>query len=162
MAIIVRKLRLQRGWTQDQLAEFAGISVRSVQRIERGADASLETLKGLAAVFEVDLSTLQAGAEPMQTDTSIAADEKEAIEYVKGIREFYTHLFLFAVFTTVFLGAFGTKFGFDNAKVQMLVVAFAGWGLGLIVHGLAAYEVIRFLGPKWERTLIERRLGRKL
>lgn len=133
-----------------------------MQRIERGADASLETLKGLAAVFEVDLSTLQAGAEPMQPDTSIAADEKEAIEYVKGIREFYTHLFMFLVFATVFIGAFGTKFGFDNPKVQTMIVAFAGWGLGLVVHGLAAYEVIRFLGPKWERSLIERRLGRRL
>jgi hypothetical protein len=98
----------------------------------------------------------------MQADTSIVADEKEAIEYVKGIREFYTHLFIFAVLSTVFLGAFGTKFGFDNPKVQMMIVACAGWALGLIVHGLAAYEVIRFLGPKWERALIERRLGRKL
>jgi hypothetical protein len=32
----------------------------------------------------------------------------------------------------------------------------------VLVHGLAAYEVIRFLGPQWERALIERRLGRKL
>jgi transcriptional regulator with XRE-family HTH domain len=162
MTIIVRKLRLQRGWTQDQLAEFAGISVRSVQRIERGADPSLETLKALAAVFEVDLSTFQAGAEPMQTNPSIEADEKEALEYVKGIREFYMHLFMFAVFAIVFPGAFGSKFGFDHPKVQMLMLGLGGWAIGVIVHGLVAYEVIRFLGPKWERRLIERRLGRSL
>lgn len=41
-------------------------------------------------------------------------------------------------------------------------VAFGGWGIGVIVHGLAAYEIVRFLGPKWERAIIERRLGRKL
>ena len=162
MGIIVRKLRLQRGWTQDQLAEFAGVSVRSVQRIERGAEASLETRKALAAVFEVDLITLQNGADPMETQASIAPDEKEAIEYVKGIREFYMHLFMFAVFTTVFLGAFGSRFGFDHPKMQMLVLAFIGWGVGVVVHGLVAYEVLRFLGPRWERQLIERRLGRKL
>jgi len=162
MAIIVRKLRLQRGWTQDQLAEFAGISVRSVQRIERGADASLETRKAMAAVFEVDLTTLQNGAEPMETQPSIAPDEREAIEYVKGIREFYMHLFMYAVFAIVFTVAFGSKFGFDDTRVQMLMLAFAGWGIGVLIHGLAAYEVIRFLGPKWERALIERRLGRDL
>src|SRR5262245_11355147 len=119
MAIIIRKLRLQRGWTQDQLAEFAGISVRSVQRVELGAGASLETLKALAAVFEVDLSTLQDGAPLMDNQQSIAADEKEAIEYVKGIREFYMHLFMFAVFAIVFPAAFGSRLGFDNPKVQM-------------------------------------------
>ncbi len=162
MTIIVRKLRLQRGWTQDQLAEFAGISVRSVQRIERGADASLETSKALAAVFEVDLSTLQDGATPMTTHESIAADEKEAIEYVKGIREFYQHLFMFATFAIVFPAAFGGTMGFDNPKVQMMILALAGWGVGVVVHGLVAYEVVRFLNPKWERGLIERRIGRKL
>jgi transcriptional regulator with XRE-family HTH domain len=162
----VRKLRLQRGWTQDQLAEFAGISVRSVQRIERGAEASLETLKSLAAVFEVDIETLKNGDTPMTTtqltDPTVAADEKEALEFVKGLREFYMHLFIFAVFAVVFPTVFGLKLGFDSPKVQMILLGFLGWAVGLVVHGLAAYEVIRFLGPKWERNLIEKRLGRKL
>ncbi len=162
----VRKLRLQRGWTQDQLAEFAGISVRSVQRIERGADASLETLKSLAAVFEVDVDTLKNGDAPMpnpaMTDHTVAADEKEALEYVKGLREFYMHLFIFVVFATVFPLVFGLRLGFDSPKVQMILLGFLGWAVGLVVHGLAAYEVVRFLGPKWERALIEKRLGRKL
>jgi XRE family transcriptional regulator, regulator of sulfur utilization len=162
MAFIVRKLRLQRGWTQDQLAEFAGISVRSVQRIERGADSSLETLKSLAAVFEVDVHTLKNGEMPMQTDTTVTADEKEALEYVKGLREFYMHVFMFAVFAAVFPLMFGLRLGFDNPKVQMILLGFLGWAVGVVVHGLAAYEVVRFLGPKWERALIEKRLGRKL
>jgi transcriptional regulator with XRE-family HTH domain len=33
--MIVRKLRLQRGWTQEHLAELTGLSVRSIQRLER-------------------------------------------------------------------------------------------------------------------------------
>jgi XRE family transcriptional regulator, regulator of sulfur utilization len=162
MPLIVRKMRLQRGWTQDQLAEFAGLSVRSVQRVERGAGASLETLKSLAAVFEVEVSTLQDDGETMSIETSIAADEKEAIEYVKGIREFYQHAFMFALFASVFLGVFGSQFGLENTRVRMMMLAFAGWGIGLVVHGLVAYEFVRFLSPKWERALIERRLGRKL
>jgi transcriptional regulator with XRE-family HTH domain len=162
MSLTIRKLRLQRGWTQDQLAEFAGLSVRSVQRIERGARPSLESLKSLAAVFEVDIATLTAGDKPMIPDTLATEDELEAIEYVKGVREFYMHAWMFAVFTVVFSLAFGLKFGFDDPKVRFMLLAFGGWFVGLIVHGLAAYEVIRFLGPKWERALIERRLGRKL
>jgi transcriptional regulator with XRE-family HTH domain len=162
MSLTIRKLRLQRGWTQDQLAEFAGLSVRSVQRIERGARPSLESLKSLAAVFEVDLPTLTAGDKPMIPDTLATEDELEAIQYVKGIREFYMHAFMYVVFLVVFGVAFGVKFGLDSPRVQYLLMALAGWGVGLIVHGLAAYEVIRFLGPRWEKSLIERRLGRKL
>jgi XRE family transcriptional regulator, regulator of sulfur utilization len=162
MAIIVRKLRLQRGWTQDQLAEFAGLSVRSVQRLERGAPPSLETLKSLAAVFEVDIATLKNGDPPMTTENRVTGDEKEAIEYVKGIREFYQHVCMYVAFTAMFVGLFGYRLGFDDPKLQFLMMAFAGWGVGVIVHGLVAFEVIRFFGPRWERELIERRLGRKL
>ena len=50
--------RTAQGWTQEQLAEHAGLSVRTIQRIERGAPATLETLKCLAAVFETTVSTL--------------------------------------------------------------------------------------------------------
>ncbi|HMN46479.1 MAG TPA: helix-turn-helix transcriptional regulator [Povalibacter sp.] len=52
----VRKLRLKRGWTQEQLAELCGLSVRSIQRIERGETCSLETKHSLASVFGVEAS----------------------------------------------------------------------------------------------------------
>jgi transcriptional regulator with XRE-family HTH domain len=32
----VKQLRLQRAWSQEQLAELAGLSVRTIQRIENG------------------------------------------------------------------------------------------------------------------------------
>ncbi len=54
--MIVRKLRLRNGWSQDQLAELTDVSVRTIQRIERGHKPSLETAKALAAVFEVDVT----------------------------------------------------------------------------------------------------------
>ena len=54
----VQKLRLKHGWSQQQLAEASGLSVRTVQRIEAGQPASVETLKSLAAVFQVEFSTL--------------------------------------------------------------------------------------------------------
>ena len=56
--MIVKKLRLERNWSQEQLAECCGLSVRTIQRVESGNRASLETLKCLASVFEVDISKL--------------------------------------------------------------------------------------------------------
>lgn len=56
--MVVKKLRTDRKWSQEQLAIMAGLSIRTIQRVESGQRASLETLKSLASVFEVDLSTL--------------------------------------------------------------------------------------------------------
>ncbi|WP_435275249.1 helix-turn-helix domain-containing protein [Psychrobium sp. nBUS_13] len=48
----VSALRLARCWSQEQLAEAAGLSVRTIQRIEKGGSGSLETMKSLSAVFQ--------------------------------------------------------------------------------------------------------------
>lgn len=57
--MITNRLRKQRNWSQDQLAQLSGLSLRTIQRIESGHKASLESLKSLAAVFEVGIATLE-------------------------------------------------------------------------------------------------------
>lgn len=57
--MIVKRLRQKNHWSQDQLSTLSGLSLRTIQRIESGNKASLESLKSLAAVFEVDISTLE-------------------------------------------------------------------------------------------------------
>jgi transcriptional regulator with XRE-family HTH domain len=54
----IQELRLERGWSQEQLAQTAGLSVRTVQRLERGRPGSLETLNAIAAAFDVDIGFL--------------------------------------------------------------------------------------------------------
>ena len=56
---MLKKIRISRGWSQEQLAQFSGLSVRTIQRIERGHNAGLESLKCIAAVLEIDVSRLQ-------------------------------------------------------------------------------------------------------
>ena len=56
--MIVKKLREKNNWSQEQLARLAGVSLRTIQRVEAGNKASLETLKSLASVFEIELSKL--------------------------------------------------------------------------------------------------------
>ncbi len=51
----IKKLRLERHWSQDQLSEMSGLSIRTIQRIENGENAGLESLKSLAAVFETNI-----------------------------------------------------------------------------------------------------------
>jgi DNA-binding XRE family transcriptional regulator len=56
--MILKQLRLSRHISQEQLAQMSGLNVRTIQRIESGHKASVESLKCLASVFEVDISTL--------------------------------------------------------------------------------------------------------
>jgi transcriptional regulator with XRE-family HTH domain len=95
--MIVRKLRLQRGWTQAHLASLTGLSVRGIQRIEQGSSISLETQSALATVFVVDRSNFQPREFPI-----LDAAEAEAIKYVKGQKEFYQHLAIYLLVTPVF------------------------------------------------------------
>jgi hypothetical protein len=130
--------------------------------LRRRATGSLETMKALAAVFETDVATLGNGEQQMSDTTVMPNDEKEALEYVARLKGFYMHLFMYVVFAVGFLGMFGLKWGFGSPPVKLMLYAFAGWGLGLVFHALHAHEVIDFLSPKWERRMVERRLGRKL
>lgn len=173
--MIVRKLRLKRGWSQEQLAELTGLSVRTIQRAERGQKPSLETARSLASVFEVDISTFNIGVEPMNNHLepnqinqdsnedlnqppqkeNLKEDEKQAIEYVKGIKEFYTHLFMYVVFCLAI-------FIFKENATDKFLWPMLGWGVGVIAHGLTSFEIIGLKLHNWEKKQIEKKLGRKL
>ncbi len=152
--MIVRKLRLKRGWSQSQLAEMAGVTTRTIQRIERGHRPSLETCKALAAVFEVDLSLLQAEEVQVNDETQLKADEQAALLYAKRMKEFYEFLIIYVVLAVVFLLVFHGR--------PFVYIILAGIGIGLILKGLIAFEVINIVTPNWEKKLAERKLGRKL
>lgn len=50
---VLRKLRNQHGWTQEQLASISGVSTRTIQRIEKSGECSLESKMAIAAAFHV-------------------------------------------------------------------------------------------------------------
>ncbi|NQZ23250.1 MAG: helix-turn-helix transcriptional regulator [Colwellia sp.] len=62
----IQKLRTQKCWSQDELASVSGLSIRTIQRVEKAGNASLETVKALASVFEVEPAYLQSSKEIQQ------------------------------------------------------------------------------------------------
>jgi transcriptional regulator with XRE-family HTH domain len=150
----IQKMRLKKGWSQQQLAEMSGLSTRTVQRIEAGAPPSLETLKSLAAVFEVDIQDLQPEAEMNGVTNQTELEEKLAFDHVRKLRGFYLHVVQFVVINAVFLlGNYLLVPEHFTAPIVTLC-----WGVGLAIHAL---KVWKFDGV-WERTQVERRLGRSL
>ena len=157
--MLIQKLRLKRGWSQQQLAELSGLSVRTIQRIEGGQVASLETQKSLAAVFEIDLTDLQ--GEPNMASPTINASEKQeaqAFIYVRKLKDFYLHLFKYVLICTV-LGAINLTLTPDHLWAYWVI---GGWGLGILGHAFRVFGHDWLLGPEWERRQVEKRLGRPI
>lgn len=157
--MIVRTLRLERGWSQEHLALLSGLNIRTIQRVERGQNAGLETLNSLAAVFEVDLSQLK--QEPDMSQISINAsrdgsmpndqnsadmesrqssyktmEDQSSFFHIKNSpwrrREFIAQLMRYCL-TIVFLFAvnFMTSPGYIWAWWPAL-----GWGFAILLKGL--------------------------
>jgi transcriptional regulator with XRE-family HTH domain len=59
IAANIRILRGHRSWTQDHLAEAAGLTPRTIQRAESGQGMTAETLSAIAGAFNVDLDVLR-------------------------------------------------------------------------------------------------------
>ena len=167
--MIIRKLRLQRGWSQEQLAEMSDLSVRTIQRLERGKKAGLESLKSLAAVFEVELANLYEDTEMKSAITvkpeelskleeTMTWEEQRAMEYVRDVKGFYSSLMTFLI---VVPGLFILNY-FTNPEHYWAWWVLFGWGIGIIAHALSVFEMFKFFGTDWEKKQIEKRLGRKL
>ncbi len=58
-AELIKRLREEKHWSQEQLSEMCGLNLRTIQRLEKSGNASLESVRALAAVFELDAKELQ-------------------------------------------------------------------------------------------------------
>ncbi|MEE4637441.1 MAG: DUF805 domain-containing protein [Wenzhouxiangella sp.] len=68
----LRELRTARQWSQEQLSKLTGLNLRTIQRLESGAKISSESLRALAAVFEVPAESLLVG-DPAPSQPAINA-----------------------------------------------------------------------------------------
>ena len=67
-AELVLKTRKQKSWSQEELATASGLNLRTIQRIEREASASLQSLKALASALDLDIQDLDSPEIPMRQE----------------------------------------------------------------------------------------------
>lgn len=65
-AQLIKKLRAEKSWTQQHLADACGLSLRTIQRVERYGNASNETTISLSAVFEIDAKSIMVSEQEPQ------------------------------------------------------------------------------------------------
>lgn len=147
----VKAFRLARAWSQEQLAEMAALSVRTVQRIESGDQPSLETLSALAAVFSVSVTELSGQAEAGEE----ALDQRiiAAREKVDAESRFWRSL-VTAVIVCVLLYFLNRSTAPD--PLWSLWVA-AIWGGLLLVRGLRLFVFAEPIA-RWRKQRLQRLL----
>lgn len=162
----IQERRLSKGWSQEELAMHAGLSVRTIQRIESGGKAGLESLKCLAAVFETNVSTLM--QEHTMTDLSARNTtpedlaEREAIRYVRRLKGFYAHLIVFLIVAPIL--ALANWLGMESrSDVDLpgpwVLYVFLGWGAGLLIHAVSVFGSFGLFGPEWEQREFQKRMN---
>jgi len=155
--MLIRKLRLQKGWSQEKLSELTGLSTRTIQRIERGDKPSLESLRLLSEALGVENAQLQKGTI-MDTNETISLEEEEVLSSVRAHRDFYIHLIKFSAVIAVLLVI--------NLIVSphylWVLWVILGWGIGVILHAVRIFAWFNLFDPEWERRQVEKKLGRKL
>lgn len=142
----IKEMRLERHWSQDQLAEMSGLSIRTIQRIENGENAGLESLKSLAAVFEINI----ADSDKKQEMEQIRKDE----EYVQNIKGFYK-LLAVAIISLVVPLILAIS---DSSNWSIFLWMVPTW---VVLLGIYSLNVFDFFGDEWKRKLIKNKFKKK-
>ena len=159
----IKQLRLDKGWSQEHLAQISGLSNRTIQRIERGQRASLDSLNCLAAIFEKNVTTLMQEQTmnelptPKSTMTMQDREEAEAIEYVKNLKAFHVHWMVFVIVIPA-LFIFNSTITPDYMWVYWVI---GGWGLGLALNAMTVFGMFNLFGPDWEHKKFNQRMNRR-
>ncbi|WP_420552606.1 helix-turn-helix domain-containing protein [Tenacibaculum aiptasiae] len=142
----LKKMRLARHWSQEQLATMSGLSVRTIQRIENGENAGLESLKSLAAVFETTITDVK-----KEIDVAQLKEETAYLEKVKGLYKLVAIALLSMLLPIILVFV-------DNSNWLLLVWTLFSW---LLVIGVYSIKVFDFFGKDWERKLLEKKFGKE-
>ena len=142
----IKKMRLERHWSQDQLSEMSGLSIRTIQRIENGENAGLESLKSLAAVFEINI----ADSDKKEEIEQIRKEE----EYVQNVKGFYK-LFAIAILSLVAPFIIAVN---DSSNWNVFLWILLSWG---VILGIYSLNVFDFFGEEWKRKMINKKFKKE-
>lgn len=84
LAVCIKMFREMRQWSQEQLADISGLNVRTIQRVEQGLSASLDTHRALASAFEFE------DIDVLNKPFSISSEEELKVAKEKFDREHVT------------------------------------------------------------------------
>jgi transcriptional regulator with XRE-family HTH domain len=151
----IKNLRVAKGWTQAQLAEFSGLSQRTIQRLEKGQPATAESAKCLAAVFEVPITEL--GLTEALDETQLSEEEQKELEHIRKIRHFIVELAAYLIVVPLICLASYVH----NGEIRNGLGLAVGWGFWLAYQAIDLFDTKAFFGSNWEKRQLDKRMGRE-
>lgn len=130
----LRLWRKERGWSQEFVAEKAGISLRTIQRIENGGIASHDSAVSLANVYDVKIADFLVDEEQM---LKTAIDKQKSKNLIQFKLSFGIHAVVY-VMVSIMLILINLA---DNPSDLWFIWPVVGWGIGVVAHGGAFYLV---------------------
>jgi transcriptional regulator with XRE-family HTH domain len=158
----VKSLRLKKCWSQEELAQLSDLNVRTIQRVEKGQSVGTETLKALAAVFEISTDELVRVIESEkhtllkeeEHTSETQSQQNKAIEKIKSIKYLYAlSALLIAVFVFLMLPNYN-----EGENLGSLIVVFLSFCM--IIAGYA-FIVFQPFGEEWEKEKVSQILERQ-
>lgn len=134
----LKLMRRAKGWSQEQLADISGVSIRTIQRLEAGEAPGLETQKALAAAFEYSLDEFNAQVSSPDQTAEVDAnnpetDQAETVIERYGWKGLLFHLgVMMAVVTWLYFLA--REFDIHQHFVNWV---FFMWGFALLGHAVS-------------------------
>lgn len=130
----VRRLRTERGWSQEHLALASGLSLRTIQRVEAEGNASRETHVCLAATFGIVLADLVADSA-LISNASIEMPLTKVVPTRYKVTAVLTGATLIPVLLS-FAGMIPTQFApFVSLSFMAMIVLFIYTGFGWYFTG---------------------------
>lgn len=143
----IKQLRLSKNLSQEQLAEKAKVSVRTIQRLEAGDEASIETLNLVAGALGVPVKDLF--GDPTEQESKIKnAEEKLQYQLQSRHDEFKTFKHMYSTCYIILMMLWGVGFNFihnDAWSAVMGVFWIGGW---MLMGSLKKLITIKWIDPK--------------
>jgi len=136
----LRTLRETRGWSQEHLASVAGISVRTLQRMEADGSASAESRMAVAAALQLDAAALCASPPEPEPAASAARPSRPRKDARQGWR---LHLGLYLLVCTGLLLVNLLTRGTPGWSLWPAL----GWGIAVLLHGTRVHAFRRRRAP---------------
>jgi len=138
----LKDLRTSKNWSQEDLAAISGLSVRTIQRIERHHKAGLESLKSLAAAFNINVDDLRSELETAGDDT--VSDE----DYANKVMDLYL---ISAVLILMLVFIFLPNALQDSSNWSAFAMMCFCYGVIIIGYAAVAF------GESWQDKIISKR-----
>ncbi|WP_105956788.1 helix-turn-helix domain-containing protein [Apilactobacillus quenuiae] len=147
---LIPELRKQHGWTQEHLASKCGLSVRTIQRLEKGDDASLESLRLVAQALNVKVGDLFESVSDTQKGRDIMEMNSDQTNQIKKRKEEFDLINKTIKMTYIFLMLICAYLISSSKYVSILGMIWAfSWIIG--------FYIIRLIKIHWLEPYLDKK-----